>query len=605
MGAIAGCVQFQGHGNENIPYFENMLASMAYRGSAGKAVHVEPGCMLARLQSAKPCITEDLAQAEQGPTRFVCAFTGRLYNVRELKRELGLRGRDFPGVDDEQLVLNAYMEWGAGCVDRLLGAFAFAVWDQAARLLFLARDRLGKCPMFYHMGADRLVFSSEIKSILAFGVPAVLGEEGIMELIALAPARRPGSGVYKGISELRGGFSLMFHAKGHRLHRYWQVKSHDHGEDADDTAERIRAVFDRNVRREMDFGGEITSLLSGGLDSSGVGCVASKYCAEAGKQLRTASLEYFENEKYFEADAFQPNSDPEYAEYMRQYLGSEHRRIVLDTPELVAFLEEAMLARSLPGMADVDSSLLLVFRQVSGDAILSGECADELFGGYPWFLEENAFAGGTFPWSKAMELRRSLAAPGISFLLFEDYTARCLDDTLLETPLPAGCGKEEAYYRRLFYTCLHWFGASLLERKERISALAGVEARLPYYEEELVQYAWNIPYGMKRLGGMEKGILRKAFLGIVPEKVLQRKKSPFPKTWHASFSHAVANRIRLLLEDASAPVFDLYNRETVAGLLEGQMPGRWYGQLMGTPQLLGHILQVDAWMRDFHVSLDL
>lgn len=604
MGAIAGYIQLQGHVNGCMEHFENMLASMSYRGSTGKAVHVEPGCILARLHSARPCISEDLAQAEQGATRFVCTFAGRLYNAHALKRELGLRGRELQDSTDEQIALNAYMEWGSGCTEHLFGVFTFAIWDQVARTLFLARDRLGKCPMFYHVKDGRLVFASELKALLAFGVPAILGEEGVMEIMALAPARKPGSGVFRGIEELRGGFNLIFHTQGHRLHRYWQMKSQDHADDVVETAEKIRALLERNVRREIDFGGDITSLLSGGLDSSGVSCIASEHCKEKGGQLHTASLEYLENEKYFEPNVFQPNSDPEYAEYMRLHLGSIHQKIVLDTPQLAASLEEAMCARSLPGMADVDSSLLLLFRQIGGDAVLSGECADELFGGYPWFLEENAFTGGNFPWARSMELRRLLAAPGISFLPFEDYTARCLDDTLLETPLPSGCSKQEAYYRRLFYTCLHWFGASLLERKERISALAGIEARLPYYEEELVQYAWNIPYDMKRFGGMEKGILRKALSGLVPEKVLQRKKSPFPKTWHASFSHAMADQIRLLLEDASAPVFDLYSRKAVEELLDGQMQGRWYGQLMGTPQLLGHILQVNAWMRDFHVTLD-
>jgi asparagine synthase (glutamine-hydrolysing) len=285
-----------------------------------------------------------------------------------------------------------------------------------------------------------------------------------------------------------------------------------------------------------------------------------------------------------------------------------HHYIEFDTPQLAEALTAAVKARDLPGMADVDSSLWLFCREVKKDATvaLSGECADEVFGGYPWFHREESLFSHTFPWSSNLEERIKLLSPGlIESIRPDEYIQRRYEETISKVPRLPGENSLEAKRREMFYLNLTWFMTTLLDRKDRMSMAHGLEVRVPYCDHRLVQYVWNIPWELKMYGGKEKGILRKALEGILPEDVLYRKKSPYPKTHNPSYEKAVKEWLMEIINDPCSPLLPLINKKAVMDLMQQHSDyGKpWFGQLMAVPQMFAYLIQVNTWLKEYNVEL--
>jgi asparagine synthase (glutamine-hydrolysing) len=316
-------------------------------------------------------------------------YNGELYNTEDIRAELKHLGHTFDGWSDTEVLLHAFAQWGEACLGRLNGIFAFAVWDVMNERLFLARDRIGVKPLFYSEKDGAFLFASEIKALFKHpGIKPRLGNEGLSEIFALGPARTPGHGVFSDVSELRPGYCLSLGREGLRVKPYWSLVSGRHPDGFDATVEAVRALVFDAVRRQLVSDVPLCVLLSGGLDSSTITAIAARvYQSERRGPIRTFSIDYVDNDKNFRAGAFQPNSDAPWVKFVSWYLGTEHRDFLADTPGLTEALFPAVTARDLPGMADIDSSLLLFSRIVKQYATvgLSGECADEVFGGYPWF----------------------------------------------------------------------------------------------------------------------------------------------------------------------------------------------------------------------------
>ena len=322
---------------------------------------------------------------------YTIVYNGELYNTQELRQELLHLGHTFCGHSDTEILLHCYCQWKENCLDKLNGIFAFAVVDEENGSVFLARDRMGVKPLFYKMHEGGLLFASEIKTILAYPtVQAVLTQEGAAELLLLGPGRTPGCGVFKGIYELKAGYCAVFCNGVMTQRQYWKLRDREHPESFAETAEHVRYLVTDAIRRQLVSDVPIGTFLSGGLDSSIITAVAAGYMKEKGEMLHTFSVDYENNDRFFVPNKFQPNSDGDYIRCMQESINSCHHWTILQTEDLIECLDEATFARDLPGMADVDFSLLAFCKEIRKHVTvaLSGECADEIFGGYPWYRDE-------------------------------------------------------------------------------------------------------------------------------------------------------------------------------------------------------------------------
>ncbi len=553
---------------------------------------------------------QPMSKEKDGIT-YTILYNGELYNTEDLRKDLIQKGYSFHSTSDTEVLLTAYMEWKENCVEYLNGIYAFGVWDEEKEQLFMSRDRLGVKPLFYREKDGQFIFGSELKAILAHPeVTAEVDRSGLSEIFGLGPSRTPGHGLFKGMKELRAGHSLTFSKhQGLKVWRYWNVESKEHQDDVEETAEKVRELFVDAVQRQLVADVPVSTFLSGGVDSSAITAVAADYFEKQGKgPLATFSVDYEGNEKHFESSKFQPSSDRPFIEKMAKALGTDHHDEIISGLDLADLLKEAVEVRDQPGQADIDSSLLSFCRRIKeySTVSLSGECADEIFGGYPWFHDPTA-GGDGFPWMKSLDSRINLLHPKWQEKLdLKTYVHERYKETIAETPKLDGEIKEDARRRELFYLNMHWFMAQLLDRKDRMSMGASLEVRVPFADHRLVEYVWNIPWEMKTLEGREKGILRKALEGILPDEILYRKKSPYPRTFQPEYTKQVTQWMESILGDSSSPLFDFIERDKVQAIVNSQgkeFKEPWYGQLMRGPQLIAHLCQIDHWLQTYDVKV--
>ncbi|MEW4317298.1 asparagine synthetase B [Bacillus thuringiensis serovar andalousiensis] len=523
-------------------------------------------------------------------TNYAICYNGELYNTEDIRKELLRRGYTFKGHSDTEVLLASYIEWKEECVDHLNGIYAFAVWDEQKEQVFIARDRLGVKPLFYKYDSGRLLFGSELKAILSHpDVKAEVTLEGLSEIFGLGPSRTPGHGIYAGIKELRPGHAMTFSKNGLCIWRYWNVESKKHEDSFEETVEKTRFLLQDAITRQLVSDVPLCTFLSGGVDSSAITAIAAKEYERSGKgQLHTYSIDYEDNDKYFKANAFQPNSDAPFINLMTETFQTTHHRCVISNEKLAEYLTEAVLVRDLPGMADIDSSLLWFCREIKQDFVvgLSGECADEIFGGYPWFYREDDLQSSAFPWMRSTEAREQLLKKEWrNKLNLQQYVQRRYEESIQEVPILEGESPLEAKRRQLFYLNMVWFMTTLLDRKDRMSMGASLEVRVPFADHRLVEYAWNIPWEMKMYKNREKGLLRKALEDVLPHDILYRKKSPYPKTHNPHYTNAVTVWLQNLLTDKGSILHELFDKEQLSGLIQSggsafQTP--WFGQLNTT-----------------------
>ncbi|HEX3015570.1 MAG TPA: asparagine synthase (glutamine-hydrolyzing) [Desulfobacteria bacterium] len=542
---------------------------------------------------------------------YILVYNGELYNTNEIRQELLTLGYVFQGHSDTEVVLNAYIAWGDTCVQRFNGIFAFAVWDEAAQRLFLARDRMGVKPLFYWHNQNTFLFASELKGLVAHPlVEPIIDAEGLAEIFVMGPSRTPGHGVFKHVKELRPGYYLNFSHTGLSVKRYWAPRSAPHEDDLDTTVSKVRSLVLDSIRRQLVSDVPVCTFLSGGLDSSAITAIAADHYRRNNLgALSSFSVDYVDNDKFFTPSAFQPNQDAPWANLVSRSCGTVHHTVKVDTPQLVDALTDAVVARDLPGMADVDSSLLLFCREIKKHATvaLSGECADEVFGGYPWFRSEEAINSGTFPWSRKINEKLALFSPELLEMIKPtEYLSARYADTLAEVPVHPDDSAADRKMREMFYLNLTWFMTTLLDRKDRMSMATGLEVRVPFCDHRLVEYVWNIPWRMKYCDQQEKGILRRALTGFLPPEVLKRRKSPYPKTHNPAYTDAVTNVLSEILRDTASPLLQFVNRTAVGKLVAAKGANfdiPWFGQLMTGPQLFAYLIQVNDWFKEYNVKV--
>ena len=604
MCAIAGCI--------NLPVSQGtirkMLDTMHRRGPDGQGLFQAEACTLlhSRLAIIDPQGGKQPMSLEYGGETYTLVYNGELYNTQEIRRELEKAGHCFLDHSDTEVVLHAYTQWGSDCVNRFNGIFAFAVWERNAQRLFLARDRIGVKPLFFSEWESGLLFASEIKTILCYpGRNAQLDAQGAYQLLLLGPGRVPGSGVLHGIRELEPGWWGYYEKNHLSLHQYWKLRDYNHTDSFEETCEKVRFLVTDSIKRQMVSDVPIGTFLSGGLDSSIISAVCAREMAGRGEQLPTFSVDYLNNDKYFQPGKFQPNSDDAYIEIMERAIHSDHHWTVLTPENLAAELENSTIARDLPGMADVDFSLLAFCREIGTQVkvALSGECADEIFGGYPWYRDPEIRAKAGFPWSqttaqRAKLMTQRLAKNGSP----EGYVMDAYLDTCRQSDILPENSLQERRMKEMVNLNFRWFMQTLLDRKDRMSMYSGLEVRVPFCDYRIAEYLYGVPWEFKDYRGREKGLLRHAVRDLLPEEIVKRKKSPYPKTFDPHYEQLMELRLQQVLTDKENPLFCLIDRENLLSFLAQENEWPWYGQLMRRPQTMAYLLQIEFWLRKYQVD---
>ncbi len=540
--------------------------------------------------------------------KYTIVYNGELYNTDDLRLELMVAGFSFSTHSDTEVLLKAYCYYKEKCVDKLNGIYAFAVLEETSGRLFLCRDRIGVKPLFYHLYNNGIIFGSEIKAILQSGMvkPAV-DEEGLSEIFFLGPARTPGNGILKGISELLPGQYAIYDGKTLQAHRYFQLTARPHEDDEKTTVEKMHYLLTDAIERQLVTDVPMCFFLSGGLDSSIICQTASNFRKRNNEpHIHTYSVEYRDNKQFFTASLFQPNADYDYIKLMVDSTHSHHHEVILDNEELMYALYPSVVARDLPGYVDIDSSLLLFCREIKRDftVALSGECADELFGGYPWYHNHEILFEDCFPWSREQGIRRQVLKDGI-LPRGEEYVRERYLDTIHGVDSLAEDSDVDRRMREMFALNFYWFMQCLLERKDRCSMYSGLEVRVPFCDWRLVDYAYNMPWELKALGGREKGIIRKAFEEILPYDICWRKKSPYPKTHNPVYMKLCCEKVREILQNKSRRINALISEEGVEDIIEhpDELKSPWYGQLMKAPQIMAYLIELDYWLESYDVDI--
>ena len=605
MSGIAGIVDYSGNIRNHWEAYTAMMATMSRRGPDANGMFVsESVCLMhARLAFSPEENCKQPMLMNQDGRENVIVCDGVLYNAEELRKELSACGHSFRNASDGEVLLHAYDEWGSDCVHKLNGAYAFAIWDGQTKKLLMVRDRMGGKPLFYALTESGLVFASEIKTLLRHPfVKAEIDRQSIAELLLIGPGRTPGYGVFKQIREVEPGYCGYFAKAGLELYSYWRLRARAHEECFEETLEHVRELLTDAIKRQSTCHGAMGSLLSGGLDSSIIAAIS--------RAPRTFSVDYEENERYFKSNKFQPERDQEYIRMMTEFLGVPHTNITIGTDDLVDSLFEAVEARDLPGMADVDGSMLLLSRAVKPfiNIALSGECADEVFGGYPWFRDPAVRGVNGFPWSQSTDYRASFlredAAEGLDAA---QYVHSRYESSLQKTDVLPGESALEKRMKEMFVLNAYWFMQTLIDRSDRMSMFSGLEVRTPFSDHRLVEYLYNVPWEQKDYKGREKGLLRMAMDGMLPDGVLWRKKSPYPKTYHPRYLQKVTEILAEMIADPAAPLLTFVRKEALEALI-GQDEGRewpWYGQLMTRPQTIAYFVQMNYWLQKNNILISL
>lgn len=544
---------------------------------------------------------------------YTIVYNGQLYNASEIRKELIDNGYSFNGYCDTEVILKAFIHYGSDIVKKFNGIFSFAIWNEKKQELFLARDHFGIKPLYYTIVDDNLIFASEVKALIKHPlVELSLDKQGIAELLGIGPAHTPGTSVFKNIYEIKPAHFAIYNKDGFRAEQYWKLESKPHTDDFENTCKTVHHLLEDAIKRQLVSDVPLCAMLSGGLDSSIITAYICNYYKENNlPKLDTYSVDYVDNDKNFVKSDFQPNSDNYYIDIMLKNFDTNHHKIVIDTPELALALEDAMIARDFPGMADVDSSMLLFCQNIKQGATVavSGECSDEIFAGYPWFFREDALKSNTFPWSIAVNERQNLLNKDIARKIdLKEYIDYRYNESLANVEILDCDSKETAEKRKISYLTLNWFMQTLLDRSDRMSMYNGLELRVPFCDYRLVEYMWNVPWEIKALNGREKGLLRYVVRDLLPNEIINRKKSPYPKTHNPTYLKAVKQMLTKIMDNPNAPINDLLDKKYILEIIktDGNAFTRpWFGQLMTGPQLMAYLCQVNMWLERYQPKIEI
>lgn len=615
MCGISGFCNFKQNYPMQKSYWEEQLAcmchSLAHRGNASRSSYLtdHAGFSHAGTYLSDTTLNSSNTPSSHRRQEYAIIFDGEIYNADELIPPLRAAGYTVSDNCSSELLLSAYLHYGPSFVSLLNGVFAFAIWDNAADKLLLFRDRAGIRPIFYTQCENTLVFGSEPKALFAYpdATPRI-NENSLQEVLALGPAHTSGSGVFCGVKEVIPGHYLTVTPEGCFDSLYWDLTAKKHTDSYKDTVDKVSFLVRDAIKRQLPSDTPVCSFLSGGIDSSIVTAVAANCLREKNETLNTFSFDFTENDIYFESNAFQPERDLPYINIMLNHCQTSHTYLECAPETLVSLLSAAVDARDMPGMTDVDASLLYFCQLVSkhNQVALTGECSDEIFGGYPWFYRRELLYRDGFPWSADMDARTLFLDESLCRKLqLQEYSYARYQDTLKKVPQLDGESEEEKRRRAVAYLNIKWFMQTLLDRMDRTGMYSGLKARVPFADYRIMEYLFQVPWEMKYQNGVEKALLRDACADLLPQELLYRKKSPYPKTYHPGYEKLLVEQFATIIDNPNAPIAPFIDKKKAKKFMVShkELGKPWYGQLMAGPQLMAYFIQMNYWMEKYHLTI--
>ncbi|MFJ8753322.1 asparagine synthase (glutamine-hydrolyzing) [Streptomyces sp. NPDC102441] len=613
MCGITGWISFDRDLRASADTLDTMTETMSCRGPDDRGTWIDGPAGLGHrrlaiidLPGGRQPMTVD---TPQGAVAMV--YSGETYNYTELRQELARRGHRFTTDSDTEVVLRGYVEWGEAVAERLNGMYAFAIWDSRHDKLVMIRDRMGIKPFYYYETPDGVLFGSEPKAILAnpLAKPRVT-LDGLRELFTFV--KTPGHAVWDGMHEVEPGTVVTVDRGGLRRHVYWQLETQPHTDDRDTTIATVRSLLDDIVRRQLVSDVPRCTLLSGGLDSSAMTALAARQLGETGETVRSFAVDFAGQTENFVADELRGTPDTPFVHDVARMAGTDHRDIVLDSHALAdpEVRSQVIRARDIPmGFGDMDASLYLLFKSIRehSTVALSGESADEVFGGYLQFFDEEARKSETFPWlaqfsrhfgDDADVLRPDLAAG----LDLTSYVADSYHDAVSGIQRLDGESDLEYTMRKISHQHLTRFVRVLLDRKDRASMAVGLEVRVPFCDHRLVEYVYNSPWALKSFDGREKSLLREATADVLPRSVYDRVKSPYPSTQDPKYALALQDHAKDLLSRPSHRVFDIVDPARVESAAGRDTPQISQASRRGLERTLDLALWLDMYSPELVLS---
>lgn len=615
MCGIAGWLSFNRDLKNEARTICRMVKSMMNRGPDEEGIWIDGPIALGHrrlsiidLEGGKQPMLDSI-----GNNNVTLIYTGEVYNFIELKMELTSRGHIFKTNSDTEVVLKAYIEWGIESVEKLNGMFAFAIWDSRINSLFLIRDRMGVKPLYYYETSDGVLFGSEPKAILANNLAKpIVKADGLREIFEMV--KTPEHAVFHGMKEVRPGQIIKIDISSIQKFQYWRLEAKEHEDDLQTTIMNTRELLEDIISKQIVSDVPLCSLLSGGLDSSIITSLASKKLIQNGKEnIRSFSLDFVNHGSDFISDSVRGTPDAPFVKDLVNMIGSSHEEILIDSRNMADkhLREKVIDALDLPPAfwGDMWPSLYTLFDEVrkSSTVALSGESADEVFGGYRWFHDPEAIKATTFPWltsvtAKYFDGKTLFSKDLLNRLDLDSFVKDSYSQALAESPILSSDNIEDRRMRQMSYVNLTRFVQTLLDRKDRMSMAVGLEVRVPFCDHRLVEYAFNIPWQMKSFDGREKSILRAATKDILPESISQRIKSPYPSTQDPSYEKALRDELQIIINDNNSPVYSFLEKKSVTNILNKSMGATspMYDR-MGMELAIG----LNSWLKKYNISVQL
>lgn len=626
MCGIAGIVATERLHADDRARAQMMRDVIAYRGPDGAGLVVDEHAALAHRRLS----IVDLAGGHQPLANeddsIWVTYNGEIYNHASVRQELEAAGHRYRTKSDTETIVHAYEQWGDGCVHRFRGMFAFAIWDTPKRRLLLARDRLGVKPLYWALAKDRLLFASEIKSILESGLVEPRANQRVISEVLATRYSSSTDTMFEGIHKLLPGHRLVFEKGRVAISQYWDVPLDGPDPEIERLSEaalvdRFRDLLRESVRLRLMADVPLGMFLSGGIDSSAVAALMAK---EIDRPVKTFSVAFADR-------AF---SELNYSREVAQSIGAEAHEIVIDDRDFFAALPKLVWHEDEPiaHPSSVPLHFVSALAREHVKVVLTGEGSDELLAGYGKYPRSllNWKAGGAYerlvpttartaiaaavprlPGRLGRYARRSFLAmprhPGAMF--FDNFAGMPLQlqHELLDPSVLAGgdpYGPSLAYYGRpngassvlgrLLYTDVKTYLLELLMKQDQMSMSTSIESRVPFLDQELVAFAARLPERLKLNGFTTKRILREALRGVVPESILKRPKMGFPVPfgdWMRGEWGQVAADVLL---DRRARERGLIQPAAVARFVEAHRRGHRAGA-----DAIWALLNLELWFRTF------
>lgn len=595
MSGICGIVSLSNIRKYKLSNLKEMLDKIKHRG-VSENYYIGPKSLLGQINDKMmnlPLTKYDCIK------RYTIILDGELYNGDKLKTQLEELGYKFKTNDDAEIILNTYIQYKERSLELFKGAYSFVIYD--GYQLFMARDKLGLKPLFYSLVNNSLFFGSEIKTLLAINsINRKISKENFIELFSFGPSFNKSHTPFENIFSVEPGEFITFSLKGLRRERYYKIPVKENTFTFEESKKIIKDLLNDAVKNQIK-GEKVGALLSGGLDSSIICSLLSKY-----QKLQTYCVDYVDNEINFKSNNFQRSRDNDYALIMANYLDTKHHEYKITAKSLADNLFNSMIARDKPAMADIDSSLYCFAKYLNQNEniVFSGECSDEIFGGYPWFYRNDSNES-LFPWIRNIDNRINILNKEYQNYNYNEYLESEYSNALNDIEYLSNENEENRKWRKLTNLTINYFMPNLVQRNDSQGLSNGLIIRVPFADIDLLEFVYNLPKEYKYQNGTEKYILREAFSDELPLEITTRKKSPYPKTFDPNYFKLVSNNLIERFNDEYSVLNKLFNKIEIIKIIdnpENQVP--WFGQLMTSPQLIAYLIQFDQWVKYYNIDLD-